>query len=405
MLVAILVIAAVILAAVIFIAVVLMKTDRGRQVQEIINYQERSERTLRDDIAQQRMELRDMLKGFSDSVQHQLLGISQTTEQKLELVRQSVEKRLDAIQQDNNQKLEQMRATVDEKLHATLERRLGESFQIVSDRLERVHQGLGEMQVLASGVGDLKRILTNVKTRGTWGEVQLGQLLEQILTPDQYEKNVVTRAGSKDPVEFAIRLPGRGEEVVWLPIDAKFPMEDYQRLQDAQEAGDKALVEEAAKAVENRIKLEAKKIQEKYIDPPQTTDFGVMFLPTEGLYAEVISRAGLCELLQRDFRIVVAGPTTIAALLNSLQMGFRTLAVEKRASEVWKLLGAVKADFGKFGEALEHTQKKIQEAGNIIDKAATRSRSIERKLNKVQELPVSSKDALLDDNGTIDVEF
>ncbi len=346
---------------------------------------ERTDRAIRDEIGKNREELRDTLKGFGDSLQ-----------QGMDRVRESVAKRLDAIQQDNNQKLEQMRATVDEKLQSTLEKRLGESFKMVSERLEKVHQGLGEMQHLASGVGDLKKILTNVKTRGTWGEVQLGQLLEQILTPEQYDKNVVTKKGSKDPVEFAIRLPGKEDEVVLLPIDAKFPVEDYQRLQDAYDAGDKAALEEASKAVEARIKMEAKKIHEKYIDPPQTTDFAVMFLPTEGLYAEVINRPGLCDVLQRDYRIAIAGPTTIAALLNSLQMGFRTLAVEKRASEVWKQLIDIKTEFGKFGGLLEGVEKKLSAASAELGKVQSKSRNIERKLGKVQEIPVSEEPLLIE---------
>ncbi|HRZ39839.1 MAG TPA: DNA recombination protein RmuC, partial [Candidatus Omnitrophota bacterium] len=314
------------------------RTDYQHHFNEVSKNQERTERIVREDIARNREELRDTLKGFGDSLR-----------QGFESVRESVEKRLEFIQKDNNAKLEQMRQTVDENLHSTLEKRLGESFKLVDEQLSKVREGLGEMRNLAVGVGDLKKVLTNVKTRGTWGEVQLGNLLEQILTPEQFEKNVVTKVGSKDPVEFAILFP----EGVRLPIDAKFPVEDYQRLQEAQDSGDKALVEEASKALEQRIKLEAKKIQEKYIDPPHTTDFALMFLPTEGLFAEVIRRPGLCDSLQRDFRIVAAGPTTIAALLNSLQVGFRALTVEKRASEVWQQLGVIRTEFSKFGEILK----------------------------------------------------
>jgi len=324
-----------------------------------------------------------------------LSNFSVMHEQKLERIRESVEKKLTEIQQDNSQKLEKMRQTVDEKLHETLEKRLGESFQLVSDRLEKVHQGLGEMQNLAAGVGDLKKVLTNVKTRGTWGEIQLGNLLEQILTPEQYEKNFVTKKGSNDPVEFAIKLPR--ENGVYIPIDAKFPKEDYERLMQAQEDGNYALIEECTKAIEARIKLEAKKIKDKYIDPPYTTDFAILYLPIEGLYAEVLRRSGLCEFLQREYRISVAGPTTIAALLNSLQMGFRTLAVEKRASQVWELLGVVKGEFGKFGDLLDKTREKLDLASKNIELASTKSRTIERKLRDVQEMPSPDSKSLLED--------
>lgn len=323
----------------------------------------------------------------------QLTNLTQTNEQKLEKMRETVEQKLKSLQDDNAQKLEQMRQTVDEKLHATLEKRLGESFKLVSERLELVHKGLGEMQSLASGVGDLKKVLTNVKTRGMWGEIQLGNLLEQVFSPEQYAKNVATKKGSSERVEYAIKLPGRNEKdgTVWLPVDAKFPMEDFQRLVDAQERGEVEKIEESGKMLEARIKSEAKDIREKYLDPPNTTDFGIMFLPVEGLYAEVLRRPGLCEMLQREYRVVITGPTTLAALLNSLQMGFRTLAIEKRSSEVWALLGAVKNEFGKFGDILEKTQKKLQEASNTIDDAAKKSRTIERRLGDVQALPVEGE--------------
>jgi DNA recombination protein RmuC len=283
-----------------------------------------------------------------------------------------------------------MRATVDEKLQTTLEKRLGESFKQVSERLEQVYKGLGEMRNLATGVGDLKKVLTNVKTRGTWGEIRLSHILEQILTPDQYGVNVATKKNSNERVEFAIKLPGQDtdeQKVVWMPIDSKFPQEDYQRLLDAQEAADKELSEKSIKNLEMRIKTEAKFIKEKYIDPPHTTDFGIMFLPIEGLYAEVLRRPGLCDTLQREFRIVVTGPTTLAALLNSLQMGFRTLAIEKRSSEVWELLGVVKTEFGKFGDVLAKTKKKLKEASNTIGQAEVRTRAIERKLRDVEQVP------------------
>jgi DNA recombination protein RmuC len=318
-------------------------------------------------------------------------------EGKLEKMRDTVEARLKSLQDDNGTRLEQMRATVDEKLHATLEKRLGESFQQVSERLEQVHKGLGEMQGLAAGVGDLKKVLTNIKTRGTFGEVQLGTLLEQILTPEQYAVNVATRKGSSERVEFAIKLPGReadGSGTVWLPLDAKFPQEDYLRLVEAQEQGNPEAVAEAGKQLERQVRLMAATIRDKYLEPPQTTDFGIMFLPTEGLYAEVLRRTGLSETLQRDCRVVVAGPTTLAALLNSLQLGFRTLAIEQRSSEVWKLLAAVKGEFGKFGEILEKTKKKLDEASSSIDTAAVRTRAIERRLRGVEALPVAGQELL-----------
>lgn len=343
------------------------------------------------------MEIATLQRSQLDIFANQLAALTKTNDQKLEQLRKTVEERLLLIQQDNGQKLDQMRATVDEKLKATLEQRLGESFKLVSERLEAVHKGLGEMQNLASGVGDLKKVLTNVKTRGIWGEIQLGNLLEQILTPEQYATNVLVKAGSNDRVEFAIKLPARDgyDSFIWLPIDAKFPLEDYERLIDAQDHANLPLIEELGKSLENRIKLEGKTIRDKYIDPPNTTDFGILFLPVEGLYAEVLRRPGLCELLQRDCKVIVTGPTTLAALLNSLQMGFRTLAIEKRSSEVWNLLGAVKTEFGKFVEVLEKTQKKLQEASNTIETATRKSRTIARKLKNVQTLPNNEVESLL----------
>ncbi|MEJ2285694.1 MAG: DNA recombination protein RmuC [Desulfobacterales bacterium] len=326
-----------------------------------------------------------------DSFSKQLMAMTKLNEEKLEAMRKTMETQLQALQEDNTRKLEQMRATVDEKLQGTLDKRLGESFKQVSERLEQVYKGLGEMRALATGVGDLKKVLTNVKTRGTWGEIRLSHILEQILTPDQYDVNVATKKSSNERVEFAIKLPGQKadrEKVIWMPIDSKFPQEDYQRLMDAQETADKESVGKSIKNLEMRIKAEARHIKEKYLDPPNTTDFGIMFLPVEGLYAEVLRRPGLCDTLQREYRIVVTGPTTLAALLNSLQMGFRTLAVEKRSSEVWQLLGMVKTEFGKFGDVLAKTKKKLQEAGHTIDKAEIRTRAIARKLRKVQEVPL-----------------
>jgi len=332
-----------------------------------------------------------------------LTQMTQAAEQSAERVRNTLNEQLASIQKDNAEKLEQMRKTVDDKLHATLEERLGQSFKLVTDKLEAVHRGLGEMQTLASGVGDLKRVLTNVKTRGTWGEFQLEALIEQIFTPEQYEKNIITRPGATERVEIAIRLPGRdGDQPVWLPIDAKFPIEDYQRLLDAQEQADHVMVEEAAKALESRIRGEAKKIKEKYIEPPHTTDFAVMYLPTEGLYAEVLRRPGLAESLQRDHRVVVTGPTNTAAMLNSLQMGFRTLAIEKRSSEVWALLGGVKTEFEKFGGVIAETEKKLQEAANKFTAVGVRTRAIQRKLKDVQALPLADSSMELLDNATDD---
>jgi DNA recombination protein RmuC len=321
-----------------------------------------------------------------------ITGMTDSNERRFDALRESVEKRLGSLQDDNNKKLEQMRMTVDEKLHATLEKRLGESFKLVGDRLEMVHKGLGEMQVLAAGVGDLKKVLSNVKTRGTWGEIQLANLLEQVFTRDQYAANVRTKRGSMDQVEFAIRLPGRSddvESVMWLPIDAKCPQDPYQRLQEALDVGDVALIDSEGKQLEMMVKREAKDIRDKYLDPPMTTDFGVLFLPIEGMYAEVLRRPGLADLIQREYRVLIAGPTTLAALLNSLQMGFRTLAIEQRSSEVWQVLGNVKQEFGKFGDLLDKTQKKLQEATNTISDVSVRSRAIERHLKKVESLPVS----------------
>jgi DNA recombination protein RmuC len=390
--------------------------------------QERLEKVIKNEIAanrketalgaqQARQELGSAVKSSSESIQQrmveniriqkdqldsfskQLMAMAKLNEEKLGAMRQTIETQLRAIQEDNTQKLEQMRATVDEKLQTTLEKRLGESFKQVSERLEQVYKGLGEMRTLATGVGDLKKVLTNVKTRGTWGEIRLSHILEQILTPDQYDVNVATKKNSNDRVEFAIKLPGQDadkEKIVWMPIDSKFPQEDYQRLIDAQEAADKELSEKSIKNLAIRIKAEAKYIREKYIDPPHTTDFGIMFLPTEGLYAEVLRQPGLCDTLQRDYRIVVTGPTTLAALLNSLQMGFRTLAIEKRSSEVWELLAGVKTEFGKFGDVLARTKQKLKEASNTIGQAEVRTRAIERKLRKVQETPQPDASGLIE---------
>jgi DNA recombination protein RmuC len=354
---------------------------------------------LGDSLLKRMSEIAGLQKNQLELFASQLKELTASNESRLDKLREGVDARLQLIQEDNAKKLEQMRATVDEKLHDTLEKRLGESFKLVSERLELVQRGLGEMQTLAIGVGDLKKVLSNVKTRGTFGEIQLASLLEQILSPGQYDSNVETRHGSGQRVEFALRLPGRDgtlEGLVWLPLDAKFPQEDYLRLVEAQEVGDILAAAEASRLLDRAVREMAKNIRDKYLDPPHTTDFGVMFLPTEGLYAEVLRLPGLFDVLQREYKVMVAGPTTLAALLNSLQMGFRTLAIEKRSAEVWTLLGAVRTEFSKFGVVLEKTRKKLLEAGNHIDQAATRTRVIERKLRDVQEIPHEAADNLLE---------
>jgi len=373
-----------------------LTTANERRLQELRETVDKKLGEAKEDARLGRDESAGTLKRFSESLNQQLAVVQESNDRRLTEMRQMVEARLEAIQKDNGEKLEKMRQTVDEKLHATLEQRLGEAFKTVSDQLDKVHVGLGEMQSLAAGVGDLKRVLTNVKTRGTWGEVQLENLLDQILTKEQYGKNVETRPGSGERVEIAIRLPGRqGEGQVWLPIDSKFPVEDYDRLLAAQDAGDIAGMDAASKAIEARLKLEAKSIRDKYIESPHTTDFALLFLPTEGLYAEALRRPGLSDLLQRDYRVTIAGPTTLTALLNSLQMGFRTLAIEKRSSEVWQVLGAVKAEFGKFGDVLARTKEQLQRAADTIDKAEVRTRQISRKLKDVEAMPEAQAQGLL----------
>jgi DNA recombination protein RmuC len=390
---------------------------------------ERLERELRIELAQARTEsaqqaqlgrgeLAAAISRFAQEVQtllgtiaqmqnERLSALTHSNEARLEAVRATVEQRLELLRTDNAQKLEHIRLTVDEKLHATLEQRLGESFKLVSDRLEQVHKGLGEMQSLAAGVGDLKKVLTNIKTRGTWGEVQLENLLEQMLTPAQYSKNVATRPGQPWRVEFAIRLPGRdeGKNEFWLPIDAKFPLEDFQRLQDAQERADLAAVELFGKALEDRVRRQAKDIHDKYIEPPYTTDFALLYLPVESLYAEVLRRPGLGDLIQREYQVTLAGPTTLAAILNSLQMGFRTLAIERRSGEVWRLLAAVKTEFGTFGDILAKTKKQLEMVGNTLGAAEIRSRSIERKLRGVEVLPESEATLLLREQTAIVIDI
>ena len=336
-------------------------------------------------------------KSLSDTLTTQLSGLSESNARRISEVRQTLEAQLAQLQSTNSAKLDEMRATVDEKLQTTLQARLGESFKQVADRLEQVHKGLGEMQTLAQGVGDLKHLLTNVKTRGIFGEAQLASLLEQVFVPDQYAVQVATRPGSKNVVDFAIKLAGKSDtgEPLWLPIDAKFPNEDYERLLDAQGRADVAAAEAAGKALELRIRLEAKSMVEKYVEPPYTTDFAILFLPTEGLYAEVLRRPGLMESLQRDHRVTLAGPTTLLAMLSSLQMGFRTLALEKRSSEVWQVLGAVKTEFEKFGGVLAKVKSQTQTVLNTLDNAETRSRAMSRVLKKVDALPDAQAQSLI----------
>lgn len=383
-----------------------MLSDRMEQMEF------RLDKTIKDEIFRNRQETAissrdtrtDIMKAFKDisdsqgdnleRFRRQLSELIEKNEHRMEDIRKVVEDRLMILQKDNAEKLEKMRQTVDEKLHETLEKRLDASFSKVQSQLESVHKGLGEMQTLATGVGDLKKVLQNVKTRGTWGEAQLGNLLADILTIDQYETNAITKQGSHDRVEFAIKIPSKNEDGkhLLLPIDAKFPLEDYQMLIDASERGDIPVIEQSSKQLENRIKSEAKDIRDKYLDPPQTTDFGMLFLPNEGLYAEVLRRPGLADLLRREYRVVVAGPATIAAFLNSLQMGFRTLAIEKRSGEVWNLLANIKKEFSTFGDILDKTHKKLQEASNHIEKASSKTRTIERKLSNVQDLPSGEKE-------------
>jgi DNA recombination protein RmuC len=367
---------------------------------------DRIEKALKEEMAQNREDFRSEARQLREEFHKLFTNFIQTNEQKLELLRGSVEERLKSLQDENSKKLDQMREVVDEKLHSTLEKRLNDSFKLVSERLEMVYRGLGEMQNLASSVGDLKKVLSNVKTRGIVGEIQLGVLLEQILTEDQYARNVKTKRGSSESVEFAIKLPGRDDKntPVWLPVDAKFHIEDYNRLLEAYEKGDVSLIEECKKNLENKILDSARDISNKYLDPPNTTDFAIMFLPVEGLYAEVIRMPGLFENLQRKYRVTVTGPTTLSAFLNSLQMGFRTLAIEKRSSEIWSLLAAIKTEFEKFGFYIEKTRDKLQEATNKLDEVSKRSRIIGRKLRDVQKLPEAEALKLIGDEGALEDE-
>lgn len=404
-------------AALLLTLLVLLLSLRGRgdekvsaQLEAIARDNERLERELRAAVdgssgrlgMETGARLSDLQKSLvqqmtgSTSLQNQQLGdLTRSIQMNLAEVRSTLQSQLASLQQGNEKRLDQMRATVEEKLQSTLEARLGESFRMVSERLEQVHKGLGEMQTLAAGVGDLKRVLTNVKARGVYGETQLAALLEQALLPDQYATNVETRPGSNQRVEFAIRMPGRGDSVCWLPIDAKFPVEDYERLLAAVDAADAIAVDAAGKALELRIKGQAKSIREKYVEPPVTTDFAILFLPTEGLFAEVLRRPGLSDSLNRELRIVIAGPTTLFAMLNSLQMGFRTLALEQRSAEVWQVLGAVKTEFGRFGEVLTRLRTQLQTASNTIDDAQTRTRQMDKALKSVESLPAEHAARLL----------
>ncbi len=334
-----------------------------------------------------------------ESVTTQVRTLVESNQQRMDGLRATISEQLNEMREANEKKLEEMRRTVDEKLQGTLEKRLGESFKLVSERLDAVHKGLGEMQTLATGVGDLKNVLTNVKVRGTWAEYQLEAILEQVLTPEQFDRNVATKEGSAERVEFAIRLPGRGDDpddCVWLPIDSKFPQEDYLRLAEAAREGDADSVAQSTKELLRSVTQSAKTISDKYLNPPQTTDFAVLYLPTEGLYAEVLRQPGLISQLQQDHRVVISGPTTIAALLSSLRLGFRSLAIEKQASEVWQVLAAVKTEFGKFGGVLDKVKKQLATASNTIDETQTRTRAMARKLREVEQLPGGESDELLE---------
>jgi len=408
-------------AIVLLIILLFLKTSYKRAIKEVEQTVREEFRSNRDESARAARDLREEVVGAQrsaietmiqtigelgnlqrdklESVERRIKELTDSNEARIEKLRNTLDTQLKSLQQANEKKLDQMRQIVDEKLQNTLEKRLAESFKIVSERLEAVQRGLGEMQSLATGVGDLKRVLTNVKARGTWGEVQLGALLEQILTPDQYAKNVQTREGSRETVEYAIRLPGAGNDsraaVCWLPIDSKFPQEDYLRLVSAADAADLDAVEKAISALTRAVRISAKEIADKYLDPPGTTDFAIMFLPTEGLYAEILRQPGLMEKLQQTSRVVVAGPTTLSAILSSLRMGFRTLAIEKRSSEVWNVLAAVKTEFGKFGDVLAKVKNHLDAASNTIDQTGVRTRAMKRKLREVEQLPAHASENLL----------
>ena len=401
--------AALVAAALLFGVVALSRSARAAReaaatlatrLDTLVHAQERGERVLREELALGRRELAGQTHHLREEVSGALRAVGETVEKRIEVMRGAVDLRLAQIQQETQKRLEEMRATVDEKLQGTLEQRLGAAFAQVSTRLEAVHQGLGEMQTLAIGVGDLKKVLTNVRSRGSFGETRLEVLLEDTLAPDQWQRQVPMRPGSSERVDAAVRMPGgegRDGAPFWLPIDAKFPHDDYERLLDAHERGDLAAAEEAGRALEARLKLEAKTIRDKYVCPPHTTDFALLFLPTESLYAELLRRPGLFETLRREYAVTLAGPTTLLAILGSLQMGFRTLAIQQRSQEVWQLLGAVKTQFGKFGDLLAGVQKKLDEASSKINDATAKSRYIERRLGQVQELPAGEAAAVLPD--------
>ncbi|MDD4066781.1 MAG: DNA recombination protein RmuC [Clostridia bacterium] len=379
--------------------IIILKKDKGSIKEDIIS----SLITTKDDIN------KNVSEKITESIniqQNQLTSLTTLNENKLENVRKTVEEKLTQIQKENSEKLEQMRVTVDEKLHKTLEQRLGESFKLVNDRLESVYKGLGEMQTLAQGVGDLKKVFTNVKSRGYWGEIQLSNILDQFLTKDQYVLNKNTIPNSKEFVEFAIKLPGKNDnEYVFLPVDSKFPIEDFQKLIEAEDQGNIDLINENRKKLLSAVSKFAKDIHDKYIEPPYTTDFGIMFLPTESLYCEVLKNSTICEEISQKYRVVISGPTTFIALLNSLQMGFRTLAIEKHSSEVWKLLGTVKSEFAKFGDLLDKTNKKLQEISNTMVLASRKTRTIETKLKNVDALPLENEKEfyMLDSNNQIEI--
>ncbi len=367
-------------------------------------------KSFEDKFTQNVKDFNDLQRQKFDDLLNKQEQLKKDTEIKLKEIRETIESKLQTLQEENGKKLEEMRKVVDEKLQESVEKRFNESFKLISERLEQVHKGLGEMQSLASGVGDLKKVLTNVKTRGNLGEIQLGAILEQILSPEQYSQNAIVKEGSQERVEYVIKLPGRNtdNQLLLLPIDSKFPNEDYQRLMETYENIanlNPKDVEAISKQFETSVKKNAKDIKEKYINPPTTTDFAIMFVPTEGLYAEILRRTGLFEILQRDFKVTVVGPTNLVAFLSSLQMGFKTLAIEKRSSEVWEVLGAIKTDFGAFGAVLEKTKKKLQEVTNVIDKAGVRSRAIERKLRNVQELPQEQTTAILGEPLELDADY
>ena len=394
--------AAIVLTVVLISRQAAMTREMGQLRKELQDTVQLSLKTFGDMIATNQRDSAAAMDNRLAELNHRFSNMAVENEQKLENIRSTMEKKISDLTSDNNNQLEQMRKTVDEKLQKTLEDRISQSFKLVSERLEQVYKGLGEMQTLASGVGDLKKVLSNVKTRGILGEVQLGAILEQILSPEQYEENVRTKSSGNERVEFAVKLPGDDEGVVWLPIDAKFPGDAYASLMDAYDTGDSALIDSAAKNLEKVIKSEARDIRDKYLEPPYTTDFGIMFLPFEGLYAEVVRR-GLLETLQRDYKVNIAGPTTMAALLNSLQMGFKTLAIQKHSSEVWNVLGAVKTEFDKFGVVLAATQNKINQANAELDKLiGVRTRSIIRKLKNVTSLPERESSEMLGIDGSMD---